>query len=866
MTTSLRLTLGIGLLLLTGVAQAATVTFDLSATSGSTTLPDGIAVPVLGYALAPATSVAAPGGPVLVVTEGDMVTVNLTNNLVGEFTAASFQGQAMVPDTTGIAPGATKAYTFTASSPGTFLYEAGISEGSAHQAARGLQGALVVRPLASSLQAYTDPASAFVDEAVLVLSELDPVLNQSANPATFDMRKFQPKYRLINGRAYPATSPITTQPGNPVLLRYVNAGQQQHSMTLLGTQQVLVGKDGNALSHPGTRVAETIAPGETLDAIATIPATTPPGSKFALFDGSLMLVNSNASGFGGMLTFLQAGDPVVGGPDVVGPVAQFVTVGAVVGGNVTLSATISDAAYGNANVAAAEYKIDGGAATTPMAATDGSFNSSTEGVNATVPVGGLSSGSHTLYVRGQDALGNWGAWGATVLSIDTSGPMTYGLAATPATSSGTVSVALTGSASDAATGGSSIAGAEYFLDAQGTTGSGAAMTVAPGAQSVASLTATIPAATVAALAQGSHAVHVHSRDALGNWGPFPATPLALIVDRTGPVVSNPAPIASNGATGVNSSTPAIRVTTTATDTLSIVKRAEGFIDTVGTPGSGILFSPADGVFDSMTESVSGDIPLSTVNLLSTGNHTIYVRAQDAAGNWGATATTTLLIDKTAPTLTNATMTLSPTIALIKEAVMVTVSGANDPLVGGVASGVSSIQAWMDSVTPPTNASVSTGTSVTLAAPTSGGFKTVYARVRDGAGNWSAILNVVLPVLQAVNDTLNLTANNNAVQAINQAAPGVLANDQPIGATGRTATLVSGPVRTAGTGAGGIRVTCGASTTTGVCSNGSYRVTLLGVGANGAARAASKRGTFQFTYTETRNGRTTPPATVTITVN
>ena len=85
-----------------------------------------------------------------------------------------------------------------------------------------------------------------------------------------------------------------------------------------------------------------------------------------------------------------------------------------------------------------------------------------------------------------------------------------------------MNVALTGSASDAATGGSNIAGAEYFLDAQGTTGSGAAMTVSPGAPSIASLTATIPAATVAALAEGSHSMHVHARDALGNWGPFPA--------------------------------------------------------------------------------------------------------------------------------------------------------------------------------------------------------------------------------------------------------------------------------------------------------------------------------------------------------
>ena len=556
----------------------------------------------------------------------------------------------------------------------------------------------------------------FDDEAVLVLSELDPALNQSANPAAFDMRNFKPTYRLINGRAYPATSPIATAPGNRVLLRYVNAGQQQHSMTLLGTQQVLVGKDGNFLTHFGKRVAETIAPGETLDAIVTIPAGAAPGSKFALFDGSLMLVNGNAPGFGGMLTFLQAGNPGGGGPDVIGPVAQLVTVSAIVAGNVTLSAAISDAASGGSNVAAAEYRIDTGATATTMAATDGSFDSPQEAVNATVPVGGLSSGSHTLYVRGQDAAGNWGNWGATVLSIDTAGPTTYGLVANPATSSGTVNVALTGSASDAATGGSSIAGAEYFLDAQGATGSGAAMTVSPGAPSIASLTATIPAATVAALAEGSHPVHVHARDALGNWGPFPATPLALIVDRTGPPAPNPVaanPPATNGSTGFNSSTPAIRVTITATDALSTVAGAEAFVDTPGASGTGFQFAPSDGSWNGTTENAYGDIPLSHVNLLPTGTHTIYVHARDAAGNWGANATTTLLVDKTAPTLTS--ITLSPTTAIVGENVTLTANGASD-----ATSGIGGGQYWFDTATPPAFPSSFTGTTATISSATGGG--------------------------------------------------------------------------------------------------------------------------------------------------
>ncbi len=71
----------------------------------------------------------------------------------------------------------------------------------------GLYGALIVRPPAAG-QAYDDPATAFDDEAVLVLSEIDPALNNSATPATFDMRKYAPRYFLINGRTHPDTAPV----------------------------------------------------------------------------------------------------------------------------------------------------------------------------------------------------------------------------------------------------------------------------------------------------------------------------------------------------------------------------------------------------------------------------------------------------------------------------------------------------------------------------------------------------------------------------------------------------------------------------------------------------------------------------------
>jgi len=92
----------------------------------------------------------------------------------------------------------------------------------------------------------------------------------------------------------------------------------------------------------------------------------------------------------------------------------------IVGQNPTLSATINDTRYSGRNgseptqaINQAEYYIDtppwvSGATAIPMAATDGSFNSSTEAVTAFVNTSGLTQGRHTLFIRGKDQAGNWG--------------------------------------------------------------------------------------------------------------------------------------------------------------------------------------------------------------------------------------------------------------------------------------------------------------------------------------------------------------------------------------------------------------------------------------------------------------------------
>ncbi|MCP6756003.1 hypothetical protein NL533_30740, partial [Klebsiella pneumoniae] len=66
----------------------------------------------------------------------------------------------------------------------------------------------------------------------------------------------------------------------------------------------------------------------------------------------------------------------------------------------------------------------------------GSFGTPVVAVSASVPVGGLPAGNHTLAVRGRDAAGNWGSPGQAVVYVppaDGVGPTASGLTVTPAT-------------------------------------------------------------------------------------------------------------------------------------------------------------------------------------------------------------------------------------------------------------------------------------------------------------------------------------------------------------------------------------------------------------------------------------------------
>lgn len=782
-----------------GGAGAATV--DLCATSGTMDLPGEAALPIFGYKLGDCTD-SAPvvlPGPTLNFIAGDVVTVRLHNGL-NATTAVNFQGQNMIPDLTGVATGAVKEYSFTAKE-GTYLYEAGLLDNAAYQVAMGLYGAIVVRPAGTLNQAYSSPSVVDYDnEAVVLLSEVDPALNRAATPTSFDMRYYAPTFRLVNGKVSPLTDVFNALPGQSLLLRYVNAGLQSHSMSVLGLRQVEVAMDGNAYLHSKNFVADTIAPGETADMLVTVPASAAMGSKFALYDGSFAF-NNGGAGMGGMLSFVEAGIAAVNPGDVAGPLVSAVALQpAVTDGNVDvqIAASVSDAATGNSNILAAEYFIDAigvsgnGIPMTVIAVP-------TENVAGTITIaqlGGLPSGKHTIYVHGQDGAGNWGDTNFAVLNLDKQGPLASGLVLSPNPSNGSAQVTVSATADDQSTGNNTIVDAEYRIN----NGTAQSMSVNVPA-SVASLVAVIPVGDLSGLTDGAHNIEVRAMDSLGNWGEWAST--SLLMDTSAPDTLNVTispDVPNNGTLPVNSSQLAIRVDATLTDigtvlatieptapvvqptieaashiylpavtnnsgsadagvttaavtpNTSYVKRAEGFIDSVGANGTGFPLMATDSVFDQGTENAYAFIPLSTIALLSSGPHSVYVHGMDGAGNWGSVGSATLIVDKDAPVVANlAANNGNPINSGASNNVSFVLSAtATDAAGVGRAEWFTGGDPGAGNGTPMTiNGTGPWGLNATIdfmALGWQSGLRTIYVRAQDTLGNpWSQPVPIVVDI-------------------------------------------------------------------------------------------------------------------------
>jgi FtsP/CotA-like multicopper oxidase with cupredoxin domain len=294
-----------------GACQAAIdglsgTTFNLVARTGHISTADGNSILVWGYANADAgnTLVQYPG-PTLIVDQGVPITINLKNELQ-QPVSIIFPGQTGVVATGGVpglltreaAPGATVTYTFTPGQPGTYLYQSGTRQDL--QVEMGLVGALIVRPTGFAAmmtpQAYGDPATAYDDEGLFLLTEMDSRVHdlvEAGRLREVNTTTFFPNYWFINGRAAPDTMapanaewlptqpydamPVIT-PGQRYLIRWIGAGRDLHPFHTHGNNFTVIARDGRLLStSPGVSGAnlgvsnftQTVEPGATYDAFFT---------------------------------------------------------------------------------------------------------------------------------------------------------------------------------------------------------------------------------------------------------------------------------------------------------------------------------------------------------------------------------------------------------------------------------------------------------------------------------------------------------------------------------------------------------------------------------------------------------------------
>jgi FtsP/CotA-like multicopper oxidase with cupredoxin domain len=674
-----------------------TRTCELWAMTGEITMPDGKIVPIWGFADNAAGPAQLPG-PMLIANQGETLEVILHNELPAETVSLEFPGQpGLLPDLVGVPTGGSTTYSFPASIPGTFLYEAGLTENGARQVAMGLYGALIVRPPTAG-QAYDDPATAFTDEALVLLSEIDSRFNN--DPYGFEMQYYRPNYWMINGKAYPDTAEIESAAGNIVLLRYINAGLETHSMGLLGLQQRIIASDGRLMSWPYQVVAEKIASGETMDALATIPASSETGSRYALYQANLFLHNSNQRtplarlylpiilkgaaptagdtanpvsdatipevpdsssisqttalfgidelAYGGMMTFIRT---VIGvDPDTAGPLvtsAQVVPNPTAGGTAVTLSATLDDSLTGGLNVVAAEYYIDSAGLPgtgIPLTIDVPAPSVTASGLVSAETLASLPSGYRAFYIRGQDAGGSWGPVGSAVLNLDKEGPNISGMSLDPEPANGSQSVQMLATGDDRANGNNAVVAGSYSIDS----GASAPMILSTVDAPVAAMTATLAIETLQGLAEGLHPIAITAEDSLGNLGA--AGIITLTLDLTGP--ATPTVSITPTLLDLTEAIPVthVRLDAVITDTLSAgiqspLANAQGFIDTVGPEGSGFNLFPSDGLFDEISEAVYFEIPVTNFLILTHGNHRVYVRGLDSAGNWGTPGSATITVHR-----------------------------------------------------------------------------------------------------------------------------------------------------------------------------------------------------------------------------
>lgn len=184
-------------------------------------------------------------GPEIRVRKGDRIKVILHNEL-SESTSIHFHGVDVPNSMDGVPfitqppvkPGESFTYEFTIlDDPGTFMYHS--HHNAEIQVGKGLLGAFIVEPETKNWDV----------EHTLIIGDGD--LGYT-----------------LNGKGFPATSPIVVKQGQKAMIRLLNEGQLLHPMHLHGFDLSVIAQDGKPVA-PYLKDTLTVAPGERYDILFT---------------------------------------------------------------------------------------------------------------------------------------------------------------------------------------------------------------------------------------------------------------------------------------------------------------------------------------------------------------------------------------------------------------------------------------------------------------------------------------------------------------------------------------------------------------------------------------------------------------------
>jgi FtsP/CotA-like multicopper oxidase with cupredoxin domain len=228
-------------------------------------------------------------GPRIDVIEGDRIRAVFKNNLP-ESTGIHFHGQRLpnamdgVPHVTQdpILPGESFTYEFTAKTTGSHMYHS--HHNATDQVGRGLLGAFIVHPRRAADRAA---------QKYGVSQDIVWISNDSIGGFT------------INGRGFPATSPIVANLGDKILIRFMNEGVMTHPWHLHGMPMRVVARDGYDLGAAAfTCDTLGVNPGERWDVVIDCDA---PGAW--AFHCHILPHAEGHDGMFGMVTALVVQDP-----------------------------------------------------------------------------------------------------------------------------------------------------------------------------------------------------------------------------------------------------------------------------------------------------------------------------------------------------------------------------------------------------------------------------------------------------------------------------------------------------------------------------------------------------------------------------